>query len=161
VAVQVGDAAFQIAGEMRRLCLFSGALAISLVRGIARRRMRWKEVLRLIETSGVDAAPIVALISSLIGLIMAFLGALQLVKSAPAYAADGVALAMVRAGPVMTAVLVPAAPAAVSRGAGVDGRRPGGRPVVMGFDPVSYWPYRACCGRDRDALSGDAWSLAE
>lgn len=142
LAAQVGAAAFQIAGEVRHMILFSGALAISLVRGIAKRRVRWKEVFRLVETSGVDAAPIVALISMLIGLIMAFLGALQLRKyGASIYVADGVALAMVRElGPIMTAVLVAGRSgsgfAAEIGSMAVDDQVDA--LVVMGFDPVAH-----------------------
>ncbi|HEY6000892.1 MAG TPA: ABC transporter permease [bacterium] len=108
VVAQVGGGILAVAADARGLIAFTGALALAFARDLARRRLRWAETFRLIETSGVDAAPIVALISTLMGLIMAFLGALQLRQyGANIYVADGVALAMVRElGPIMTAVLV-------------------------------------------------------
>jgi phospholipid/cholesterol/gamma-HCH transport system permease protein len=139
---QLGGVAIHLLAETRQLVAFVGSLAISLVRDLAHRRMRWAEVFRLVETSGVDAAPIVALISTLLGLIMAFLGALQLRKyGANIYVADGVALAMVRElGPIMTAVLVAGRSgsgfAAELGSMAVDDQVDA--LVTMGFDPVSH-----------------------
>jgi phospholipid/cholesterol/gamma-HCH transport system permease protein len=142
LAEQVGAAAVHFAAEARHLCAFTGGLAIGLYRSLTGGGMRVAETFRLLETSGVDAAPIVALISTLLGLIMAFLGALQLKNyGANIYVADGVAIAMVRElGPIMTAILV-----AGRSGSGfaaelgsmtvndeVDAL------VTMGLDPVSY-----------------------
>jgi phospholipid/cholesterol/gamma-HCH transport system permease protein len=139
---QIGGVALHLFAEARQLIAFVGSLAISFVRDLGRRRTRWKEVFRLVETSGVDAAPIVALISSLLGLIMAFLGALQLRRyGANIYVADGVALAMVRElGPVMTAVLVAGRSgsgfAAELGSMAVDDQVDA--LVTMGFDPVAH-----------------------
>jgi phospholipid/cholesterol/gamma-HCH transport system permease protein len=139
---QIGGVALHLFAEARQLIAFVGSLAISFVRDLRRRRTRWKEVFRLVETSGVDAAPIVALISSLLGLIMAFLGALQLRRyGANIYVADGVALAMVRElGPVMTAVLVAGRSgsgfAAELGSMAVDDQVDA--LVTMGFDPVAH-----------------------
>ncbi len=57
---------------------------------------------------GVDGLPIVALISFLLGLIMAFMSALQLKQfGANIYVASLVAVAMVRElGPIITAIIV-------------------------------------------------------
>lgn len=139
---QVGGAALELAAEARRQLAFVGALAISFARDLARRRMRWAETFRLVETSGVGAAPIVALISTMLGLIMAFLGALQLRQyGANIYVADGVALAMVRElGPIMTAVLVAGRSgsgfAAELGSMAVDDQVDA--LVTMGLDPVSH-----------------------
>lgn len=105
---QIGDAASHLAIVARQMCAFTGALAAALFRSLTGGGMRVAETFRLLETSGVDAAPIVVLISTLLGLIMAFLGALQLKNyGANIYVADGVAIAMVRElGPIMTAILV-------------------------------------------------------
>ena len=139
---QIGGVALHLMTEARQMVSFVGSLALSFTRDLRRRRTRWAEVFRLVETSGVDAAPIVALISTLLGLIMAFLGALQLQRyGANIYVADGVALAMVRElGPVMTAVLV-----AGRSGSGFAAEL-GSMAVddqvdalaTMGFDPVSH-----------------------
>jgi len=139
---QIGGVALHLFAEARQLVAFVGSLAISFVRDLKRRRTRWREVFRLVETTGVDAAPIVALISALLGLIMAFLGALQLRRyGANIYVADGVALAMVRElGPVMTAVLVAGRSgsgfAAELGSMAVDDQVDA--LVTMGFDPVAH-----------------------
>jgi phospholipid/cholesterol/gamma-HCH transport system permease protein len=142
LASQVGAAAIYFAVEARHLCAFTGGLAIGLYRSLTGKGMRVAETFRLLETSGVDAAPIVALISTLLGLIMAFLGALQLKNyGANIYVADGVAIAMVRElGPIMTAILV-----AGRSGSGFAAELGSMRVndevdalVTMGLDPVSY-----------------------
>ena len=61
---------------------FTGALGIGLLRSLTGSGMRGAETFRLVETSGIDAVPIVGLISTLLGLIIAFLGALQLSATA-------------------------------------------------------------------------------
>jgi phospholipid/cholesterol/gamma-HCH transport system permease protein len=60
------------------------------------------------QKTGVDALPIVGLISFLLGLIMAFMSAVQLEQfGANIYVASLVSLAMVRElGPIMTAIIV-------------------------------------------------------
>jgi phospholipid/cholesterol/gamma-HCH transport system permease protein len=139
---QVGAAAFHLAAETRHLCAFTGGLAIGLFRSLVGGGMRVAETFRLLERSGVDAVPIVALISTLIGMIMAFLGAIQLKHyGANIYVADGVAIAMVRElGPIMTAILV-----AGRSGSGFAAEL-GSMAVndevdaltIMGMDPLSY-----------------------
>ncbi|GAB1410394.1 MlaE family lipid ABC transporter permease subunit [Desulfovibrionales bacterium] len=71
-------------------------------------RLRWSDTIHYMQRVGVDALPIVALISFLLGLIMAFMSAVQLQQfGANIYVASLVALSMVRElGPIMTAILV-------------------------------------------------------
>ncbi|PKN41774.1 MAG: hypothetical protein CVU60_10335 [Deltaproteobacteria bacterium HGW-Deltaproteobacteria-18] len=71
-------------------------------------RLRLGDVILYMQQVGVDALPIVGLISFLLGLIMAFMSAVQLQQfGANIYVASLVALAMVRElGPIMTAILV-------------------------------------------------------
>lgn len=142
LAGQVGGAAIHIAAEARHLCAFTGGLAIGLLRSLTGGKMRVAETFRLLETSGVDAVPIVAMISTLLGMIMAFLGALQLKSyGANIYVADGVAIAMVRElGPIMTAILVAgrsgsgfaAELGSMTANDEVDAL------VTMGLDPLAY-----------------------
>ena len=67
-------------------------------------RFQRSELMLTIQQSGVEALPIVSLISVLIGLILAFIGAVQLMMfGAQVFVADLVAIAMVR---VMGAVMV-------------------------------------------------------
>ncbi len=70
--------------------------------------VRWGDVRLYMERVGVDGFPIVALISFLLGLIMAFMSSLQLKQfGANLYVASLVGIAMVRElGPIMTAILV-------------------------------------------------------
>lgn len=72
------------------------------------RQVRWSEVFLYMEQVGVNGLPIVALISFLLGLIMAFMSSLQLQPfGANIYVANLVAVAMVKElGPIMTAILV-------------------------------------------------------
>jgi phospholipid/cholesterol/gamma-HCH transport system permease protein len=67
----------------------------------------WREVWRLMERSGADALPIVALITFLTGLVTAFQAAIQLHRvGADLFVADAVALSMTRElGPLMTAIV--------------------------------------------------------
>ena len=73
-----------------------------------RARMRRSDMVLVIEQCGPQALPIVSLISFLIGIIMAFVGAIQLEKfGAQIYVANLVGIAMVRElGPVMTAIVM-------------------------------------------------------
>jgi phospholipid/cholesterol/gamma-HCH transport system permease protein len=71
-------------------------------------RLRLGDTVSYMQRVGVDALPIVGLISFLLGLIMAFMSAVQLQQfGANIYVASLVALAMVRElGPIMTAIIV-------------------------------------------------------
>lgn len=84
--------------------------ALIAVAGVLRhpRTANWKDVAPTIEKTGADAVPIVALITFLIGLVMAFQGAVQLKQfGANIYVADLVGLSITRElGPLMTAIIV-------------------------------------------------------
>lgn len=71
-------------------------------------RLRLSDTVAYMQQVGVDALPIVGLISFLLGLIMAFMSAVQLQQfGANIYVASLVALSMVRElGPIMTAIIV-------------------------------------------------------
>jgi phospholipid/cholesterol/gamma-HCH transport system permease protein len=71
-------------------------------------RLRIGDTLDLMQKTGVDAVPIVGLISFLLGLIMAFVSSMQLEQfGASVYVASLVALSMVsELGPIMTAIVV-------------------------------------------------------
>ena len=106
---QVGCAAMSLWHDLRVLVSFVGELAAAL--GVALRnprRIRWRDALLVAENAGVNATPIVALISFLIGLIMAFQSAVPMRQfGAEIYVADLVALSMLRElGPLMTAIIL-------------------------------------------------------
>ncbi|MCF8034000.1 MAG: ABC transporter permease [Desulfarculaceae bacterium] len=105
----VGQAAMNLVADIKEVVSFVGELFLALGKAIRRpRSLRWGDVELYMEQVGVDGLPIVGLISFLLGLIMAFMSAIQLKSfGANVYVADLVALAMVRElGPIMTAVLV-------------------------------------------------------
>ncbi|BEQ13360.1 ABC transporter permease [Desulfoferula mesophila] len=105
----IGKGTFALIDDLVEVIAFVGTLFKALVMVIRRpRSLRWKDTELYMEQVGVDGLPIVGLISFLLGLIMAFMSAIQLRSfGANIYVADLVALAMVRElGPIMTAVLV-------------------------------------------------------
>lgn len=93
----------------RAFVVFIGQLTIAggtLLRG--RARFRWVDLALLIQQAGADALPIVTLISFLVGVIMAFVGAIQLEKfGAQIYIADLVGIAIVHEmGALMTGIIM-------------------------------------------------------
>jgi phospholipid/cholesterol/gamma-HCH transport system permease protein len=72
------------------------------------RKIRWGETLRVAEQAGANALPIVALISFIVGLVMAFQSAIPMkMFGAEIYVANLVGIAMVRElGPLMTAIVL-------------------------------------------------------
>lgn len=104
-----GQLGIQFARGTVEVCGFLGELTKSfgrLFKGTA--QFRWSDCLLIVQQSGAEALPIVALISFLVGLIMAFVGAIQLQPfGASIYVANLVALAMVREmGAMMTGVIM-------------------------------------------------------
>ena len=88
---------------------FLGDVATAFFRMCAgRKRFRRQDLLRLIQHCGAEAVPIVSLISLLVGLILAFVGSIQLeVFGAQIYVADLVGVAMVRAmGAIMAGIIM-------------------------------------------------------
>lgn len=88
---------------------FVGEASVAFTRLIAgRARFRRVDFLNILQDSGAGALPIVSLISVLVGLILAFVGAVQLrMFGAQIYVADLVGLGMAREmGAMMTAVIM-------------------------------------------------------
>jgi phospholipid/cholesterol/gamma-HCH transport system permease protein len=79
---------------------------LKLLRGAA--RFRWSDLFLLIQICGAQALPIVSLISFLVGVILAYVGAVQLrMFGAQIYVADLVGIAMTRElGPIMAAIIM-------------------------------------------------------
>jgi phospholipid/cholesterol/gamma-HCH transport system permease protein len=105
----IGSSTVDLLHHAREHVAFVGAIAQAFV-AAARRpmAMRWSEVSRVFDTAGVDALPIVSLISFLTGLIIAFEAAQSLAAlGAQIYIANTIGLVMVRElGPIMTAVVL-------------------------------------------------------
>jgi len=88
---------------------FLGDVTMSLGRLVTgRARFRWRDFAVVVQECGAQALPIVTLINFLVGMIIAFVGAVQLKKfGASIYIADLVAIATARElGALMTAVIM-------------------------------------------------------
>lgn len=73
VAEQVGQATAAAYDDWKQELAFVGEAVVGIVANLAQpKRMRWGEVLRIFEQAGVNALPIISLISLLVGLIIAF-----------------------------------------------------------------------------------------
>jgi phospholipid/cholesterol/gamma-HCH transport system permease protein len=104
-----GEATFYIIRGFRHIMIFLGELLVSLVHAIRHpHSVKWEDVLVSMKRVGVDGLPIVGLISMLVGVVMAFMSALQLKQfGADIYVASLVGIAIVKElGPMMTAIIV-------------------------------------------------------
>ena len=107
-AARVGAATLKVLSDARELFAFTGELILGVRDAVLHpRRVRWRETWQYMERTGVDALPIVALISFLMGLITAFQAAVQLTQfGADVYIANLVGLSISRElGPLMTAII--------------------------------------------------------
>lgn len=106
---EVGLATREAAATLRGIVVFVGDCVLGAA-AAARRpgRFRWRDCLGEMQQCGAMALPIVSLISFLVGLTLAYQGALELRQfGADIYVADLVGLAVVREmGPMMTAVIL-------------------------------------------------------
>ena len=105
----IGNSGLQLLGDVNALIMFVGNLTLSIIaffRG--RAHFRWLDLWRNIQDCGPSALPIITLISLLVGLILAFVGSVQLALfGAQLYIADLVGLGMSREmGGLMTAVIM-------------------------------------------------------
>jgi phospholipid/cholesterol/gamma-HCH transport system permease protein len=106
---EVGAATGAWLRDLREQVEFIGEVTVDLAGSVFRpRRMRWKEVFRVFETAGVNALPIVSLITMLVGMVIAFESAQPLAKlGAQVYVANLLGLVMSRElGPVMAAIML-------------------------------------------------------
>jgi phospholipid/cholesterol/gamma-HCH transport system permease protein len=107
--VRVADATFNLQAGAREALSFIGDVTLALGRlctGTA--RFRKAELFFLMQSCGAEALPIVSLISLLVGLILAFVGAVQLqMFGAQIYVASLVGIGMVRVmGAIMTGIIM-------------------------------------------------------
>lgn len=109
VVERVGKATYQIGGEGRDLINFLGHSVIVLGRSIANPgKVRLTPLVHHIEQAGLNALPIVGLISFLIGVVLAFQGAEQLSKfGAQIFTVNIVAQGVLREmGVLLTAIML-------------------------------------------------------
>jgi phospholipid/cholesterol/gamma-HCH transport system permease protein len=106
---RVGASTIGMARSAEEMLSFLGSMAITLVRLFGMKaRYRASDLFLLIQQCGPQALPIVTLISFLVGVILAFVGAVQLKQfGAQIYVANLVGVAMLREmGAMMTAILM-------------------------------------------------------
>jgi phospholipid/cholesterol/gamma-HCH transport system permease protein len=109
IVAHVGRATIAVMNQAKDILGFLGSMVLATYTLIRHPRAgHWKEVAPLVERSGSDAVPIVALITFLVGFIMAFQSANQLkLFGANIYVADLVGIALTRElAPLMTAIIV-------------------------------------------------------
>lgn len=105
----VGEHAIWVKDDFFRLADFVGEICIAFGRLlIGKSRMRWSDVMIQVQECGPNALAIISLIGLLMGMILAFVGAVQLkVFGAQLLIADLVGLAMAREmGAMMTSILM-------------------------------------------------------
>ena len=109
VIEEIGRTAAGIWRDMRNQIAFIGETVAALGTAVMHPSVvRWRDVWRICERVGADGLPIVALISFLLGLILAFQSAVPMRRfGAEIFVADLVGIAMIRElGPLMTAILL-------------------------------------------------------
>lgn len=106
---RVADRAAGAGKEAMEMTAFLGEVTVACGRLLTgRARFRRTELLTIMQECGAQALPIVSLISLLVGLILAFVGAVQLVMfGAQIYVASLVGIAIVRVmGAIMTGIIM-------------------------------------------------------
>jgi phospholipid/cholesterol/gamma-HCH transport system permease protein len=109
IVVQLGEKTIYSILNLKFFISFIGSIFLALAHIIKKpKSLRVEDLIGHMKTTGVNALPVVALISGLLGLIMAFMSSLQLKQfGANLYVASLVSLAMVsELGPIMTAIVV-------------------------------------------------------
>jgi len=107
--VHLGEKTIESIISLNFFVSFIGSIFLAVSQMFKRpKSFRLGDMIGYMKTTGVDAVPVVALISGLLGLIIAFMSSLQLKQfGANLYVASLVALAMVsELGPIMTAIVV-------------------------------------------------------
>ena len=105
----VGMATLSWLSDLRQQIEFIGEVTLGVVKNLFRpRRMHWKEVLRVFEAAGVNALPVVSLLTFLVGMVIAFESAQPLAQlGAQVFVANLLGLVMSRElGPVMAAIML-------------------------------------------------------
>jgi phospholipid/cholesterol/gamma-HCH transport system permease protein len=109
IFIRLGEGVFCRVADLNFIFSFIGSVCLALIHVCLRpQSLRTDDTFAAMKKVGVDALPVVGLISFLLGLIMAFMSSVQLQQfGANIYVASLVSLAMVRElGPIMTAIIV-------------------------------------------------------
>lgn len=109
--VRLGRGGVQVGRDLRRLVSFTGEAVVALAM-VARhpRQLRVRDTIAIAERAGIGAIPIVVGVGFLLGLILAFQGAIPMKRfAAEIFVADLLGLSMLRElGPLMAAILLTA-----------------------------------------------------
>jgi phospholipid/cholesterol/gamma-HCH transport system permease protein len=141
--VQIGGGVLDLGTNARDIIRFIGATVVALVQDLSHpRNLKWDSLWNIVEKSGSDAVPIVAILSFLMGAVMGFQSALQLRKfGANVFVADLVSLSIcMEMGPLLIGIIVAGrSGAAYAAQIGtmqvneeIDALR------IMGIDPIRY-----------------------
>jgi len=109
ILVRIGTGAVALAGDATAMLAFLGEVSLAFARLlVGRARYRRSDLLLVLQEVGAQALPIVSLISFLVGVILAYVGAVQLKQfGAQIYVADLVGIGMTREmGAMMAAVIM-------------------------------------------------------
>lgn len=105
----IGQQSWQSLYSLSGMVAFIGESAIAFLRSLTQpKRIRWRPILRNLQTAGFEALPITGLLSFLMGVVIAYQGADQLQRfGANIFIADLVGLSMLRElSPLLTAIIV-------------------------------------------------------
>jgi phospholipid/cholesterol/gamma-HCH transport system permease protein len=106
---RIGKDTIRLGASTQEMLAFTGEAVLALLKFMAgKASFRRADLVLLLQQCGFEALPIVSVISLLVGLILAFLGAIQLrLFGAEIYVADLVGIGMVRMmSPIMTAIIM-------------------------------------------------------
>jgi phospholipid/cholesterol/gamma-HCH transport system permease protein len=109
VAEEVGVATLSVLRDARTQVTFLGSVTLALADAVRRpRRTRFAELVRVFDTAGANALPLVTLVSVLTGFVIAFESVEPLAKfGAQIFIADTIGIGMARElGPIMTAIVL-------------------------------------------------------
>jgi phospholipid/cholesterol/gamma-HCH transport system permease protein len=106
---RTGEAVTEQGAQVRRNFVFNGRLIVTLLRSLADpRRLRISPIINQMDSTGLNALPIVAVLSFFVGAVIAFLGASLLGQfGAQVFTVELIGIAMLREfGVLLTAILL-------------------------------------------------------
>jgi len=107
--VQIGEGAEKLYANAKDIVIFIGAVAQAMGQDLIRpRKIKWDRLWKLVERAGADGVPIVAALSFLMGVILAFQAAIQLRKfGGNIFVADLVSVSIcLEMGPLLAGMIV-------------------------------------------------------
>ena len=107
----LGKATARLGSDLRALVTFTGELTVFLLRTLRHpSELRFRDAVAIADRAGIGAVPIVSLVGFLLGLILAFQGAIPMRRfGAEIFIADLLGISMLRElGPLMAAILLTA-----------------------------------------------------